>query len=447
MPDETYIRIKNTEVEDSKKLTFRISFSKDLKKYFFRNQFYVKFDKSIRDIDNSVLNIPGVSGLIALSWVVDSKLYVNELDSYYLESLGKVKNVFKKFYPNLRLKGDIQVKNRDFNYYPSNKKGLLFSGGIDSTCSLLKRKENPPVLYSIIGGVIPSNNEEFIHNFKEVYTNLANIKKTKIHFIETNLRDLLNEPLLTYKFRNEINEWSWWEALNLALVQLSLCAPLSVKEVNQLIISSSNATKINWMPYGSDKLLDEKIGWANLRVTHDDYMIERQEKIRKILKPEILTNNLHQVLQVCNYYPIVSSDFNCGYCNKCAMTIIGLLTENIDPVKCGFPIVKDFFKHLKNDKLDREVLSGIWRYWKNIQDNLDPNVCNGLYDSKKFLKWFKKTRLIKLRDNKNRTNQETRMLKIQSMLPLSMQKVAFKAYLIWKYHKRKKVKVNVNPLT
>ena len=158
--------------------------------------------------------------------------------------------------PDLTL--GVEIRDKQAFIYSKTVKGIggmplgvqprligLFSGGIDSTCSLLKRKENPPVLYSIIGGVIPSNNEEFIHNFKEVYTNLANIKKTKIHFIETNLRDLLNEPLLTYKFRNEINEWSWWEALNLALVQLSLCAPLSVKEVNQLIISSSNATKIN----------------------------------------------------------------------------------------------------------------------------------------------------------------------------------------------------------
>ncbi len=120
--------------------------------------------------------------------------------------------------------------------------------------------------------------------------------KTRIYFIETNLRDLLNEPLLTYIFRNEINEWSWWEALNLSLVQLSLCAPLCVNEIDQLIISSSNATEIDWMPYGSDKLLDEKIGWGNTRVTHDDYLVERQDKIKKILKPEILTNNLHPVL-------------------------------------------------------------------------------------------------------------------------------------------------------
>jgi hypothetical protein len=58
------------------------------------------------------------------------------------------------------------------------------------------------------------------------------------------------------------------------------------------------------------------------------------------------------------------------------------------------------------------------------------------------LKWLEKTRINELRNIQNRTNQDTRMLKIQSMLPLSLQKVAFKTYLTWKYHKGKMVEVN-----
>ncbi len=125
------------------------------------------------------------------------------------------------------------------------------------------------------------------------------------------------------------------------------------------------------------------------------------------------------------------------------MTIIGLLTENIDPVKCGFPIVQDFFKHLENDIFNGKLLAGIWRYWKNIQDNLDASRVNGLYGSREFLKWLEKTSINELRDIQNRSNQETQMLKIQSMLPLNLQKVAFKTYLKWKYHKGKVIEVNL----
>lgn len=438
MPEEKFIQIDKIKVE-KEKLNFRISFSNNLKNYLLQKDFYVKYDIPIQEIDNSILNIPGVSSLAAISWVTGSVLIVDELDSCYVDSLDRLKGVFKKFYPNLKLKGNLYVKKRRVNQFNNNRSGLLFSGGIDSTCSFIKRNHAPPVLYTIIGGTIPVNNYGFIHNLKKVYHNLAKNKKTKIHFIETNLRDIVNESLLSLKLRKHIYEWSWWEAFNMALVQLSLCAPLSVNEINRLIISSSNATSVEWMPYGSDILIDEKISWGNIKIIHDDYNIERQGKIRKIIKPDITHNKIHPFLQVCNYYPIISNEFNCGYCGKCVMTIIGLLIENIDPVKCGFPIVDGLYEHLKHDIFKGKLLAGIWRYWKNIIENLEIEKIHGYYGSREFLTWLEKLDLNKMRDTKNRSSLETRMLKIQTQFPKIFHKTNLKVYYKWKYHKHKLV--------
>jgi hypothetical protein len=132
-------------------LTFKVICEGDCRRYLSSIRFYVKYDKPITHLDDSILNILGVACLSNLAWATDSILLVDELDYEFLNSLNRFKDVLNDFYPDLDLRGEIIVENQVKNRFSNSGTGLLFNGGLNSTCSYITEKENQPVLYSIIG--------------------------------------------------------------------------------------------------------------------------------------------------------------------------------------------------------------------------------------------------------------------------------------------------------
>jgi len=284
-------------------------------------------------------------------------------------------------------------------------------------------------LFTIIGGIIPVHNRRIIKKLKNSFLKFAAKENINIFFIETNAREVLNEALLFGKFGKYINHSSWWEGVNHGLVQLSLCAPLTVREIGLLKIASS-ATNVNRFPYGSDPRLDSKISWGDIKISHEGVEFTRQEKIKFLLKRFIDVNNYYPKLQVCNYAPFISEQFNCGYCEKCSRTIIGLLLENIDPTKCGFPILDDFFEHVKKDVVPNALIKD----WKRIQDKIHNGTKCYIHNSKNFFDWLKNY------DFSNNVPKSTSTLNLKSSfyhifskIPRKIQTAIIKLYYNRKY--------------
>ena len=70
-----------------------------LQAYFTTNEMFVSYDRNVSDIPKSILAIPFVGSVIALTWLTDSILWVNEIDDTFYKSLRNLKISYQELYP------------------------------------------------------------------------------------------------------------------------------------------------------------------------------------------------------------------------------------------------------------------------------------------------------------------------------------------------------------
>jgi hypothetical protein len=82
---------------------------------------------------------------------------------------------------------------------------------------------------------------------------------------------------------------------------------------------------------------------------------------------------------------------NCGRCEKCSRTIVGLALEGIDPNLCGFRVDDRTFRHIRQKILFRplrftSIKMGLWR---DIQSCIPDAITGDLYGPRAFFEWLK----------------------------------------------------------
>jgi hypothetical protein len=102
--------------------------------------------------------------------------------------------------------------------------------------------------------------------------------------------------------------------------------------------------------WGSHPSLDNTIRWASTEVIHDGYELSRQEKLL-MFADHFKKFDGHFILRSCWYSEIGG---NCGYCEKCSRTILGLELAGLDPNRFGFKINSDTFFNIKHNLLNGE---------------------------------------------------------------------------------------------
>jgi len=195
-------------------------------------------------------------------------------------------------------------------------------------------------------------------------------------------------------FDHCIEGTSWWASVQHGMGLLGVCAPLTaIRDIRNLYIASS-ATRDKaqglGLPWGSHPLIDGNVAWADVKAIHDCPEWCRQEKIRYAIKPFI---------ELTNHYPrfIVCNDtgrrhvLNCGRCEKCCRTIVGLALEGIDPNRCGFHIDGRTFPRIK-----QKLLWGPLRFthrksglWWDIRACIPGTITGDLYGSRAFFEWLR----------------------------------------------------------
>jgi len=386
MTSSNYIAIEEMKVLKNQMLQFRLSYSKSIEKYFLSNIFWVKYDENIEDVDESVLTIPVIANTILPAWATGSDVYAKELDKTFLESLGKVKSVLEKWYPKLSFSTKINVERIVSNYFNKKGYGLLFSGGVDSASSYIRHKDKNPKLIMICTPDFRLNDNVWIR-IKKQYQDFAKKEGTEIAFIESNMNELTNINLLQAKFGGFLTDLSWWGGIQHGIVLLGLCPPITVKNIRTLFIASTFTKEFKY-PWGSHPLIDNKISWADVKVVHDGYHLDRQEKIR-IIKNHWLRNHKQYPLRVC--WENVAQ-FNCSKCEKCWRTMIGLIMEDIDPKILGFHVEDNFFQSVKSSLAEKQLHltdSDVY-FWQTLQKHINDNTTmHNLYNSRAFFEWFK----------------------------------------------------------
>ena len=387
---------------------------------------FVEYDTEIY-ADESILNIPLVATILPLAWLTGSDLYVETLDKSFKESMEKLQQIFQTMLQlpkyGTKIIVDKIVENQANPVDPDRRTGLLFSGGIDSSYSLITNIDTKPRLimhWGLDGPPYPIY-RDYWEMVQSTYTKYATQNDLTYNLTKTNVLEILNSRKIEHRFSKELYYGSLWVRLQESLVILCLTAPLSIKRFNRLIIAASMYkgspanTDIN-RPHSAKPEIDENITWADIKVKHDGF-IPRYQKTSKIAE-YLKKNDLH--LRVCLARPSnqnTPEKMNCNNCSKCYRTIMQLTQAGYDPNKTNFIVDENTFTKIR----EYYTTHGLDVYGNNSKSIIPEKIEEDIHGSRAFFEWLK-----------NYTPQKGRNLwpyrDIYYSLPWSLAKVLNKVY-------------------
>lgn len=254
-----------------------------------------------------------VEGRISKRWRQNSNLFMESWRRWFPEKYGEI-----------RVTADtIVTATTDFGKLPNDRETRSvapFSGGVDSTFSVLRHNPLAPLLGE---ASFPISAAVFVHGFdipigadavaKSAKRRLQPVlKKFKIPMIEvrTNLREVL--PL----------DWehSHGAALAGVLHQFSHIAS------NGLIPSAQSVDGV-LSPWGTHPATDHDLSGNLMQIVHDGAGFDRLTKTSIVGKNTIAVKGL----RVCWEGPDLAR--NCGRCEKCLRTMMALNIAGVDTKK------------------------------------------------------------------------------------------------------------------
>ena len=194
--------------------------------------------------------------------------------------------------------------------------GLLFSGGVDSLATLRWNRLRIPREHpaSIKDGVLIFGLQgEDAQMRREIETQLSVIAEdAKVTLV----------PIATNLVKNLRGMAPWedqWEAGALAAVAHTLAGRLTHLGVGPTHDIST------MMPLGSHPVLDPNYSSRDLRIRHEGIILSRFAKTKLVSEWDTALQNL----RVCNKIPFgkrtEQGTLNCGQCEKCVRTMLGLV--------------------------------------------------------------------------------------------------------------------------
>jgi hypothetical protein len=393
------IEISDSELVEGK-LTSTVSAPKNLRKYIYNPSFFAIYDVDIVP-NKSILNIPAVATVLPLAWLTGSDIHVDELDSTFKESIDSLNGEYREMFTEApfttEIIADELVDNVIGDVDPSARTGLLFSGGVDSTYSLISNLDLNPRLI-MYWGIERRPYPKYLRYWENViktYSEFARGKGLIFNPIKTNVLTVLHERRIEHDFHELLYNGALWKTLQHSLVLLPLTAPLSMGRFDRLLIAAShypeNPTVVSNRPTSQGLKTDEKTSWASLRVKHDGY-------IPRLKKIEAITDYLQHddlMLRVCLNYKPETEKLNCATCEKCLRTILQLTVSGVDPNICGFEVDSSTFRKIK--QFISRGLEGKERITSSYIENqkmIPDKIEHDLHGSKDFFEWYKEQDLI-----------------------------------------------------
>ena len=397
------------------RLTVHFECTGALKKFFKQNLFFAEYNIPIEDVPESILVIPFLGTVCPVAWANNATVYIDTVDESFLYALQKVKATIQRFYPKVQFRGNIQVKKIvKLEVVANSRSMMLFSGGLDSLTTYVRHQTENPILVSIHGQDIPSNDFESWNTLADALKAFSDKTESKLLTIRSNFRSMLHELLLNVCYDRHIPH-SWYGGVGHGLILLSLCAPIAFKEkVGKLYIASSRDRE-HPLPWGSHPDIDNNVEWAGTKVVHDGYELTRQDKIG-VLADYIKAEG---PLYIRTCFQLDRGD-NCSRCEKCCRTILGLEMAGIDPNECGYVVDADTFAWIKQN-----LLYGKWPdevvmfLWKDIQRHIRLDNVVHKKEAEELVVWLKNVNFdeIMQRQKENIRIQKRLFIKFTKHLP------------------------------
>ena len=374
-------------------LGFRVRPSKGLERYFLADKFYVSYDTNVENVSESILYVPVVANLAPISWATGADIHVKTLDRTFLESMGTIREVVKGLFAGFSCEGNIIADEVVANRFGHTGSAQLFTGGVDSFATYARHQDEKPDLISF--GIYTLFNKDLQGKIYGEISAFAKMEGITLHRVESNMNyTFFDHTALLSDFDPSLRGDSWWASVQHGIGLLGVCAPITaVHGIGRVYIASSATRDRAFHPsrsWGSHPAIDGNVAWADVGAVYDGIEWTRQEKIRHAIKPFIEKTGDYPHLVVCNERER-GEGVNCGRCEKCCRTIVGLALEGIDPNPCGLPVDGRTFGDIRRKLLLRPLRFTHIKYglWREIQKAIPGTIAADVYGSKAFLEWLR----------------------------------------------------------
>lgn len=346
-------------------ISYDYSCSKEIKKYFTRNKFFVEYlSMDTIEIPNHIKIIPFLANVAPISWFVGFDIHIEDVDECFYKSLLAVKQEFKKYYPTL-IKKETQIKYNNLikTEYNANKSAMLFSGGLDSYTTYFRHCNENLDLITIHGADIAIEDKKQWSNVLSYNENESIIVKNKKFYIISNIRDFYS-----FEVDKLLPNLGWWGQIQHGLALTAITAPLAfLNGYTNIYIASSGTRKSGYKTYfwGSMPEIDNQVTWAKTIVIHDGEELTRQEKIKLVIE-STQNSKIKLNLRVC--YSENNNNLNCSNCEKCIRTIFGIMLVGANPNDYGFNVDTSIYSKVKTIISNGFKTQGNQLIWKAISD-------------------------------------------------------------------------------
>lgn len=343
-------------------IVFKVTLSKDIARFFLEDQLFVEYSIPVSELPKSIQIIPLLSLICPIAWATGADIWLDELDQSFHDVLPKIRDGFRAMYPQMGWHGNVAPKRVKSNTSPvgNAKSATLFSGGLDSVVTYLRKRKEQPYLISIWGADVALDQPATWNNVCRAIEEFRAQSGAGWFSVKSNFRKFINEPALDIYFGDKVN--GWWGGVEHGLILTGLCAPLAHSlGIGRLYIPSSHSAGTPWIKWGSTPEIDNLIRWADTSVEHEAYELDRQDKTA-FFADAVRNDGRNYKLRVCWVSPQgfrdskqSSESLNCSVCEKCCRTIIGLLLEGLRPENHGFDFGPDTLPGIK-----RKLEAGAW---------------------------------------------------------------------------------------
>jgi hypothetical protein len=302
-------------------------------------------DLDLSGVDPAVLVLPALGAVLPVAYASGVPVRVDAVDADFAASAQELAALWPTVHPAFADAGAFSLhgtrvpgrRHDPVSPSPVDAALLLYSGGVDSSASLLRHRDGVKVLLSVWGADVALGDVprwQAVSRAVDASPVTAGLRRV---VVRTNVRDMTKDLRLS---KERLAGTPWWAGAQHGTALLSLAAPVTTAlGLGRVYVAASYHVGFS-VPWGSSPATDEAMRWTGTHVVHDGFGLSRQDKITRLVAPQVRTRG--HTLAVC-YRGDTVGRVNCGSCEKCLRTAAGLLLAGTAPSAAGLDVQPDDF--------------------------------------------------------------------------------------------------------
>lgn len=312
---------------------------------FLSENFFVEYeDRDIVNQEEQIIIAPFLLNVAPIIWLSGCSYKLKYCNKELYEGLVLAQKLMKEQYPDYSWDGEIVVENivtLENKAIENNHIAVLFSGGLDSITTSLRHKDRKQLLLAVQGADIGLENTFGWEQLKKNNNDYAQQFGFEVGFIRSNVQQFVNVAKLQDKVI-----YNWWGGVQHGLGLCGLSLPIIINKGISNVFIGSSFTDSFYKPWGSTPQIDNSTKLGLFSSVHDGFEWTRQQKLSFVVECQ-KNSSTKTILRVCHSKPNFGKG-NCGKCEKCLRTMIGLIVEGEDIELWGFPVEKEkVFQRIK----------------------------------------------------------------------------------------------------